>query len=84
MERFEVSHPDALAELVVVAGGVEKLVALIAGTLARLEEDGRGAASLEVHDSDAAAIDSLDAATSSTTRARSSASRVSRRRPQPC
>ena len=48
----------ALERLVVAAGGVERLVAQIAGALARLEEDGRGAASLAVYETDAAAIES--------------------------
>ncbi len=48
----------ALERLVAAAGGVERLVAQIAGALARLEEDGRGAGSLVVYETDAAAIES--------------------------
>jgi ATP-dependent helicase/nuclease subunit A len=51
------SGPE-LERLVVASGGVERLVAQIAGALARLEEDGRGASSLAVYDTDAAAIES--------------------------
>jgi ATP-dependent helicase/nuclease subunit A len=48
----------SLERLVIAAGGVDRLVAQIAGALARLEEDGRGAASLVVYETDAAAIES--------------------------
>ena len=59
MERFEASDPGPLAELVAAAGGVEPLVAQITRALARLEEDGRGAAALTVGNSDVVALDSL-------------------------
>ncbi|MGO8998022.1 MAG: UvrD-helicase domain-containing protein [Polyangiaceae bacterium] len=47
-----------LERLVAAAGGVDRLVMQLAGTLARLEEDGRGASSLVVHETDARAIES--------------------------
>ena len=55
----DASRLRALERLVAAAGGVEALVGQIGKALARLEEDGRGAGSLIVHETDAAAIESL-------------------------
>ncbi|HEY2518064.1 MAG TPA: UvrD-helicase domain-containing protein, partial [Polyangiaceae bacterium] len=59
MERFEASDPGLLGELVAAAGGVEPLVGQLTRALARLEEDGRGAAALAVGNSDVVALESL-------------------------
>ena len=58
IDAIAVSRTRSLEKLVVAAGGVERLVAQIGGALARLEEDGRGASSLVVYETDAAAIES--------------------------
>ncbi len=63
VEAFAVSPDPARARsldrLVAAAGGVERLVQQVSSALARLEEDGRGAESLVVYETDAAAIESL-------------------------
>ena len=58
IESLAALHARPLETLVAAAGGVEPLVAQIGGALARLEEDGRGAESLVVYETDAAAIES--------------------------
>src|SRR5262249_39598575 len=47
----------SVRELVDAAGGVDRLVAQISAALVKLDEDGRGAETLELPESDAAALD---------------------------
>jgi len=58
LDRIGRSRGAELAALVTAANGVERLASQITRALARLEEEGRGAASLDVDASDAVAIES--------------------------
>jgi len=57
IDRIGRTRGAELAALVTAANGVERLASQITRVLARLEEEGRGAASLAVNESDAAAIE---------------------------
>jgi ATP-dependent helicase/nuclease subunit A len=57
IDRIGRTRGAELAALVTAANGVERLASQITRALARLEEEGRGAASLAVNESDAAAIE---------------------------
>jgi ATP-dependent helicase/nuclease subunit A len=57
IERLATTRGKELAELVRIAGDVERLASQLALALSRLEEEGRDAASLAVDPSDADAID---------------------------
>ncbi|WP_394823362.1 UvrD-helicase domain-containing protein [Pendulispora albinea] len=57
-QRAEID-PEAVRDLVRASGGVDELVREIGSTLARLEEDGRGAESLIIDPRDAEVLDGL-------------------------